>query len=279
MQKHIFILYMKDFIQYKLRILLEGRLATHTRANPSGPTYNAETTRSQYHKALADIEQAKNIYNSLSGEQQKMLGDVYTGDGLYEIQLSKNGDLKGTNNRINHKAEAGTYNDPNPNKRYFYIAANRGISHPEYDDDTREGYIVGKSPMTDAILKLRVFMSNDIISFLESGLGYLDDKGKEIQKSKMTPDEILKLANKEEKNKQKAMKKKGYFGSELDLISQKSILNKRVAELRSKSIITKLGPEEREELIDLKSEIKLIDKQLKEKEAQMNKIRSGSKNI
>ncbi len=122
-------------------------------------------------------------------------------------------------------------------------------------------------------------MSNDIISFLESGLGYLDDKGEEIQKSKMTPDEILKLANKEEKNKQKAMKKKGYFGSELDLISQKSILNKRVAELRSKSIITKLGPEEREELIDLKSEIKLIDKQLKEKEAQMNKIRSGSKNI
>ena len=257
---------MRDFIQYKLRTLLEGRLATHTRANPSGPTNNAETTRSQYHKALADIEQAKNIYNSLSGEQQKMLGDVYSGDGLYEIQLSKNGDLRGTNNRINHKSEPGTYNDPNPNKRYFYIAANRGISHPEYDDDTREGYIVGKSPMSDAILKLRVFMGNDIISFLESGLGYLDDKGKDIQLAKNTPEEIKKAEDKLNKANDPKF---------IDMPSTEKELKNKLRDL----VIKRLGSDDANEIKIIRN----IEKQLKQKlndiEKQMNKIRSGSKNI
>ena len=189
---------MKHFIKNKLRVLLEGRLATHSSANQSGPIDNSDTSQNQLFNAVNKINQAKKLFNLLSREEQQMLGDVYTGDVLYEIQLSKNGDLRGKENRIINKAQLGTYNDPNPNKRYFYVAANRGISHPEYDDDTRIGNTVGVSPMADAILKVRIFMGDDIISFLKDNMGYIDDKGEEIRTSKMSPDEIEKLKGKED---------------------------------------------------------------------------------
>jgi len=208
---------MKDFIQNRLRVLLEGRLATHTRVSPSGPIDNSDTTQSQFENALFKIQQAKSVYNNLTREEQQQLGDVYTGDGLYEIQLSKNGDLRGKENRLISKAQVGTYNDPNPNKRYFYIAANRGISHPEYDDETRLGYSVGKSPMADALLKVRVFMGDDIISFLKNNMGYLDDKGEEIRASKMSPEELAKLSGKEDLYAKKSKSEKGYFGDEQEI--------------------------------------------------------------
>jgi hypothetical protein len=208
---------MKDFIQNRLRVLLEGRLATDTRINPTGPIDNSDTTQSQFENALFKIEQAKKIYNNLSKEEQQSLGTVYDGDGVYEIQLSKNGDLRGKENRLITKSQVGTYNDPNPNKRYFYVAANRGISHPEYDDETRSGHAVGKSPMADAILKARVFMGDDIISFLKNSMGYLDDKGEEIRASKMSSDELKKLADKEELYAKRATGEKGYFGDEQEI--------------------------------------------------------------
>ena len=211
---------MKDFIQNRLRVLLEGRLATHTRSNPSGGVDNSDTTQSQYENTLFKIEQAKKIYNNLPKEQQQALGTVYDGDGVYEIQLSKNGDLRGKENRLITKSQVGTYTDPNPNKRYFYVAANRGISHPEYDDETRQGYTVGISPMADAVLKTRVFMGDDIISFLKDSMGYLDDKGAEIQASKMSPDQLEKLAGKKDLYAKRGAQEKGYFGDEEKLRKQ-----------------------------------------------------------
>jgi hypothetical protein len=52
---------MKDFIQNKLRTLLEGRLATDTRVNPSSMVDNSDTTQSQFENTLFKIEQAKII--------------------------------------------------------------------------------------------------------------------------------------------------------------------------------------------------------------------------
>jgi hypothetical protein len=244
---------MKDFIQNKLRVLLEGRLATHTRVSPSGPIDNSDTTQSQFENALFKIQQAKSAYNDLTMEEQQQLGDVYTGDGLYEIQLSKNGDLRGKENRLISKAQVGTYNDPNPNKRYFYVAANRGISHPEYDDETRVGYTVGKSPMADAILKVRVFMGDDIISFLKNNMGYLDDKGAEIQAAKMSPDELERLAGKEGLYAKRAQQSKGFDDEEVELRNKLNDL--KMARLKSKdqSEIKKIRGIEGQLMVQLKA--------------------------
>jgi len=249
---------MKHFIQNKLRILLEGRLATHSSANPSGPIDNSDTTQSQLFNAVNKINQAKTLFNSLSREEQQMLGDVYTGDGLYEIQLSKNGDLRGKENRIINKAQLGTYNDPNPNKRYFYVAANRGISHPEYDDETRVGYTIGSSPMSDALLKVRIFMGDDIISFLKDNMGYLDDKGEEIRASKMSPDELAKLAGKEDLYTKKSKSEKGYFGDEQEIRNKLNDLTAQRRKLTPKDpqfkIIKNMERELKQELINIEKE-------------------------
>lgn len=246
---------MRDFIQNKLRVLLEGRMATYSKANPSGPIDNSDTTQSQLFNAVKKINQAKTLFNSLSREEQQMLGDVYTGDGLYEIQLSKNGDLRGKENRIINKAQLGTYNDPNPNKRYFYVAANRGISHPEYDDDTRIGNTVGVSPMADAILKVRIFMGDDIISFLRDNMGYIDDKGEEIRTSKMTPDEIEKLKGKEDIYSKRSKTDKGYFGDESSLRQKQSEL------IEKKYKSGGLSSDEEAELKNIKNTLKGIEKE------------------
>lgn len=246
---------MKDFIKNKLRVLLEGRLANHSTVNPGGPVDNSDTKQRHLFSAVNKINQAKNLFNTLSREEQQMLGDVYTGDGLYEIQLSKNGDLKGKENRIINKAQLGTYNDPNPNKRYFYVAANRGISHPEYDDDTRTGYPVGKSPMADAILKVRIFMGDDIISFLRDTMGYIDDKGEEIRTSKMTPYEIDKLKGKEDIYSKRSKTDKGYFGDESSLRQKQSEL------IEKKYKSSGLSSDEEDELKNIKNSLKSIEKE------------------
>lgn len=211
---------MRSFIQNKLRVLLEGRLASHTPINPRTPNDNYETRLSDLNRAIADIANAKQIYNSLTKEEKKLLGDVYTGDGLYELVLHKNGNLTGKQNRIGKKGDPGTYSDPNPNKRYFYVMANRGISHPEYYDVDRDGYTVGKSPMSDAALKVKVFMGDDIIDFLRGNLGYLDDKGSEIRDKKMSPDEIEKLKNKEKLYKKREGTIKSLDDEELEIRSK-----------------------------------------------------------
>lgn len=68
---------MRSFIQNKLRVLLEGRLASHTPINPRTPNDNYETRLSDLNRAIADIANAKQIYNSLTKEEKKLLGDVY----------------------------------------------------------------------------------------------------------------------------------------------------------------------------------------------------------
>ena len=246
---------MKHFIKNKLRALLEGRLANHSTANPSGPIDNSGSTQRHLFNAEDKINQAKKLFNSLSREEQQMLGDVYTGDGLYEIQLSKNGDLRGKENRIINKAQLGSYNDPNPNKRYFYVAANRGVSHPEYEDDTRTGYPVGVSPMADAILKVRIFMGDDIISFLKDNMGYIDDKGGEIRTSKMTPYEIEKLKGKEDIYDKRSKTDKGYFGDESSLRQKQSEL------IEKKYNSGGLSSDEEVELKNIKNSLKAIEKQ------------------
>jgi hypothetical protein len=250
---------MKDFIQNKLRTLLEGRLATDTRVNPSSMVDNSDTTQSQFENTLFKIEQAKIIYNNLSSEEKQSLGTVYDGDGVYEIQLSKNGDLRGKENRLITKSQVGTYNDPNPNKRYFYVAANRGISHPEYDDNTRKGYTIGKSPMSDAILKTRIFMGDDIISFLKDNMGYLDDKGEEIRQAKMTPDQLDKLTNKEDLYSKKSMNPKGYFGNEQEMRNQLSNL-----------VIARLSTKDQNEIRKIRNIETPLISQLKQIERERN---------
>ncbi len=211
---------MKHIIQHKLRVILEGRHASHTPINPTSAPDNYESRLSDLNKTIADIAKAKQTYNSLTKQEKAMLGDVYTGDGLYELILHKNGQLVGKQNRIGMKGEPGTYSDPNPNKRYFYVMVNRGISHPEYDEESRSGYTVGKSPMSDAALKVKVFMGDDIIDFVRDQAGYIDDKGEEIRKQKMDQTAIDKLRGKEDLYAKRASSEKNYGDDELELRSK-----------------------------------------------------------
>ena len=257
----------RGLIQNRLRIILEGRHASHTPINPRTPTDNYETSLADLNRTIADIAKAKETYNSLTPEQKQMLGDVYTGDGLYELVLHKNGQLVGKQNRIGSKGEPGTYSDPNPNKRYFYVMVNRGITHPEYDEESRSGYTVGKSPMTDAALKVKIFMGDDMIDYLRSNIGYIDGKGEDIRNQKMSPDQIDKLKRKEDLYQKRMSSEKSFGDKETELRSK--LYDLTIA--RRNAMLSK----DRETV----SKIKKIESQIKSELEQIvrekNKLRSS----
>ncbi len=198
---------MKTLIKEHLRLFSEGRLATHTPSNPKGANVGKDTSEATLNRALARISSAMNTYkNNIDG-----YGSVYDGDGVYQVDLYPNGELVGRATAGGAKREPGTFNDPNYNKRSFFVKACTNVQHP--DQPERSCIPVGASPMEDAVTKVLVFFKDDVLEFLRKNMEgeddyTADDKGAEIQKQKMDPKWDYKL-DREEKRKERLANKPG----------------------------------------------------------------------
>lgn len=196
---------MKSFIKNKLRTLLEGRLATHTPSNPIGGNVGKKTTQDTINRVLRDMVRAAEVYS----ENSEAFGGVYDGDGLYQIDLFPNGQLIGKQTAIGSKREPGTFNDPNYNKRSFFVRACTNIQHPDQPEKTCRP--VGASPMDDVKIKTLVFFKDEILEFLRKNMEgedeyTSDEKGVDIQKQKMEPKWAYKL-DREKKEKERQANK------------------------------------------------------------------------
>jgi hypothetical protein len=156
---------MYDLIQKILRRkLTEGRLSTHTPSNPSGGKITAKSSDAVITKAKERIFNAMKLVAS-----NPNYGDLYHGDGLYQIDLYPNGNFMGKMTSILDKREAGTYNDSGyGQKRTFFVKSCTNIQHPDQPEKTCKP--VGKSPMEDAVIKVLAFFGNDILEFLSNNI-------------------------------------------------------------------------------------------------------------
>jgi hypothetical protein len=172
---------MHELIQNLLRKrLLEGRLGTHSPSNINGGNIEAKTTPAVIEKVQGMIRNAMQVVQA-----NQNYGDVYHGDGVYQIDLYPNGYLKGKLTGVLNKREPGTFNDYGyGKKRSFYVKACTNIQHPDQPQKTCKP--VGQSPMQDAVIKVLAYFGQDIMDFLNLNMGgedaYTVDK-KDVQQN------------------------------------------------------------------------------------------------
>jgi len=167
------------------------------------------------------------ITNMLTNAYQKFgkisyFQDVYDGDGKYMVKVYPDGRMQADTAQRN--ADAGSIiDDKRGGIRYIYIMAYRGISHPEYDDDTRQGYVIGKSPAHDAMLKAMVIFPKEITEWVKMNIEgenqYTADvtKDKSNQFIQQTPDEFKYKYDKLKKEKDLAKNKSAITASPEEL--------------------------------------------------------------
>jgi len=185
---------MRSFIINKLRVLLE---ASHTPSNPvMDKNYKKNITQGMINTMRAQIIQARKDYE----QNPNAYGGTDDGEGVYVGRLSDNGTFRVGETGIGYQNKIGDYEDTkNGRVRLFYVRANRGMAHPEYDSPEKNFKTIGKSPAEDAKTKIMFFMGSAILDFMEDNAGYDDNKGEEIQKNKNTPEEIAKAEAKKAK--------------------------------------------------------------------------------
>lgn len=203
---------MRNLIKSKLRFILEGRSATHTPSNHRGQNVGKVTTQATYNRVLARLSSAMMEFNN----NPEGYGSVYYGDGVYQMDLFPNGEFVGKPTSVGRDREPGTFNDPNHNKRSFFVKACTSIDHP--DQPSRSCSPVGKSPMDDALIKVLVFFKDDILEFLKKNMDgenayTADGKGKEISQE-LTPDHKKYMYDKLAKEKARVRNKKKSGGIE-----------------------------------------------------------------
>jgi len=195
---------MKQFIKKKLRLVLENR-AKHTSSNPRGGDVKKTTTQSDFNRAMAKISNNINLYNKFD------YGDIYEGDGLYQVDLFPNGELVGKLTSVGFKREPGDFSDnQTKSKRSFFVKACTNVQHPDQPEKTCS--TIGKSPMEDAVVKVCYFAKNEIIDFLKQNMEgenqYTSDgKGKELS-DKNTPDNKRYMFGKKEKELERGKNKR-----------------------------------------------------------------------
>jgi hypothetical protein len=214
---------MKGYIKNKLKTILEGRLATHTPINSRGNNVGKVTTQSDYNRVLVRVVNAMTMFKN----NPEGYGSVYYGDGVYQVDLFPNGELVGKQTSGGTNREPGTFNDPNYNKRSFFVKSCTNIQHKDQSDKTCSP--VGASPMSDAVVKVLVFFKDDILEFLKKNMSgenpyTADNKGAEISKE-LTPDNKKYMYDKLAKEKERASNKKITASDEL-----KSAVEKRQAD-------------------------------------------------
>lgn len=195
---------MKSFIKHRLRVLLEGSKALHTPSNPIvNKEFKGKITPAKIEAIRNKIIQARKDFDS----DPERYGGPEQGEGVYVFKLTDTGHFKGGETGAGYQNKVGDYEDTkNGRVRMFFIKANRGMPHPEYDEETKNWKTVKVSPAADAATKVMYYMGSAMINFLEDKAGYEDNKGAEIQKDKMSPEAIAKLKQKKDLYDRKASK-------------------------------------------------------------------------
>lgn len=202
---------MKDFIQHKLRTLLE--VATNRDVDIDippiirfgGPSHGYDSDEIYYMLTIA-AKLAKQM-------PPETLSTSY-GNGGYEYSLtqSRNGNFILRGKPTTKYFEPGDFKLSDSGKvLYLYTMA-----CSEYSEESCN---IIYNPMVDSKIKILVdpSMRTAITDFIKSGSGYDDEKGAEIQASKMSPDELDRLKKKEDLYKKRASQEKGYYGDEDEL--------------------------------------------------------------
>jgi len=271
---------MKDFIQNRLRVLLEATQDVNVINKPTsyepkidipvkpGLSVPASLTYSHEKSGLSADEMADMIddakkfaeYFKKSNPENGMALSHDSGvDGSgYEYKLYKRPDGKFNfiGKTTTKNFEAGEYNLYGGTAgKILYMYTKACSKYPTAETENCISLTNRENPMIDAKIKLLSDqnISDAILSFIGKEVGYLDDKGEEIRKAKMTSDEIAKLAGKEGRYEKKAANKKSYFGDEKELRNRQSELTNKKYNMGG------LSPEEEQELKYIKAELKPIE--------------------
>jgi hypothetical protein len=205
---------MKDLIQNKLRLLFEVVSDRDSDLNiPPIIKYGGPSHGYKAEDIFFMLNVANNLANQMSPET---LATTY-GNGGYEYMLSQtsSGDFIFRGKPTTKYFEPGDFKlSDNGKTLYLYTMACSKYS----DTPCTTMY----NPMVDSKIKVLVdpSMKQAIIDFVKGGSGYLDDKGAEIQASKMSPDQLEKLAGKKDLYAKRGAQEKGYFGDEEKLRKQ-----------------------------------------------------------
>jgi hypothetical protein len=238
---------MKDLIQNRLRLLFESVFDRDSDLNIppiikyGGPShgYKAE-----------DIYYMLNVANSLTNKMPpETLATTY-GNGGYEYMLSQtsSGDFIFRGKPTTKYFEPGDFKLSNNGKTlYLYTMACSKYS------DTPCTTIY--NPMVDSKIKVLVdpSMKQAIIDFVKGGSGYLDDKGEEIRATKMSPDELEKLAGKEDLYTKRAQLGKSYDTDELEIRNKLNDLKSARLKSKDQSEIKKIRGIEGQLIVQLRA--------------------------
>lgn len=238
---------MKDFIQNKLKVLLEMVSDRDSDLNIppiiqyGGPShgYDAESI---YFMITSAIELANQM-------PPEILSTTY-GNGGYEYMLSQtsNGNFIFRGKPTTKYFEPGDFKlSDNGKILYMYTMACSKYS------DTPCTTIY--NPMVDSKIKVLVdpSMKQAIIDFVKGGSGYLDDKGAEIQAAKMSPDELERLAGKEDLYAKRAQQGKSFDDEELELRNKLNDLKMARLQSKDQSEIKKIRGIEGQLMVQLKA--------------------------
>ncbi len=252
---------MKDFIQNRLRVLLEAVTNRDSDLDiPSilkfGPSYVYDSKKMLYMISIA---------KQLSGKMPNDVLQTNYGNGAYTFKLTetKSGYFTFYGVPTTKHFDAGNFKESQGGKSiYLYTMA-----CSKYPEGETESCTTVYNPAVDAKIKILTdpVLGQKIMDFINKSLGYLDDKGEEIRQAKMTPDEIVKLAGKEDLYTKRASQTVSYDEDEGDILNKLNDL--KIARLQSTS---------NEE----KKKIRGIEKQLNDKllviRKEKNKRRSSN---
>jgi hypothetical protein len=250
---------MKDLIKNKLRLLKESvsnrdsDLDIDPIIKYGGPIHGYESENILY---------MLNVANNLANQMPSETLSVLYGNGGYEYSLSKlnSGNFTFRGKPTTRHFEPGDYKlSDNGKTLYMYTM---GCS--KYSDTPCTTIY---NPMVDSKIKILVdpSMKQSIIDFVKGNSGYLDDKGEEIRKAKMTPDAIAALPGKEDYQAKKLSHEKRYSNDESELRNKLNDL--KLARLKST---------DRAEIKKIRGIEGQLMVQLKAIEKERNKIRSSN---
>lgn len=280
---------MKEFIQNRLRLMLEGITEGVNEGVNEGVRHSDEQDLERLKYALVS-------YHRDYSDDPYFMSDS-AGDAILRVSINIKG-LVATVSTPKAAASIAKSNlglvDANKDYLVFHVMAGRGIEHPgtykdrDYDAVTRKGgkpeyeiksiplgdgitleYRVAKpgSPASDAVIKTFMNHGKDIINFVKKNQeGYnaytdADDSGKEIAADKNDPAFADRMQAKLDKQVRKDTKS-------VSLPDDISKLMKDKAELNDKfKSITGNDKVNRYEKKKLRDELKVLDKKIKDLEA------------
>lgn len=157
---------MKKFIQHKLRLVLEGRLATHSPSNPVGQDPK-KATQSNLVRTTHKIVSLNNQYG-----QDPYFQNTHEGDGVYMATIHTNGEVTIKTPNTKRKltdADIGLLSTGTGGNKHVFVKAYRGIDHPELQD-YKTGDVRTKSPANDAAIKTYLIYAKDILEFVKQNM-------------------------------------------------------------------------------------------------------------